>query len=248
MTTDSAVKERIDIHNAEVPVLCRSCEARHKGICGTLLPNQLIELSRHTRRLSFAPNTAIAFEGDEVERYANILQGVVKLSKSTRDGRQQIVALQFAPDLLGRPLSANTDTTVETATEVKACVFPRGIVDRFMTGNPELEHRIHQQSARELEDAHEWILTLGRKTALERVAGFIWYIAEHVDPEHADMPSRDFTLPLSRAEMADFLGLTIETVSRQVSRLKALGIIKVENNRDISVPDVSRLKALNETG
>jgi CRP/FNR family transcriptional regulator, anaerobic regulatory protein len=240
-------KTRVDIHSAEVPILCQSCEARHKGVCGALSPQQLIELSKHTRRMTLNPSDAFAYEGETLERYANILVGVVKLSKMTRDGRQQIVGLQFAPDLLGRPLNHGTGTTIEAATEVKICAFPRAIVDRMLTSTPELEHRIFQQTAKELDEAREWMLALGRKTALERVASFIWYIATHIDPEHAEQNVRHFELPLGRAEMADFLGLTLETVSRQISKLRSLGIIIVTNNRHTEIPDMAALKAACET-
>jgi CRP/FNR family transcriptional regulator, anaerobic regulatory protein len=238
---------RVDVHSAEVPVLCLSCEARHKGVCGALSAGQLIELSKHTRRTTLHPNDVFAYEGEALERYANILMGVVKLTKMTRDGRQQIVGLQFAPDLLGRPLNPNTSTTIEAATEVKVCAFPRAIVDKMLASTPELEHRMFLQTAKELEEAHELMLALGRKTALERVASFIWYIGTHIDPEHVGQPVRYFALPLSRTEMADFLGLTLETVSRQITKLRKLEVIRVTNNRDIEVPDMAKLKAVCDT-
>ncbi len=237
---------RQDIHNSELPVLCRSCEARHQGICGTLTPDQLIELSRHTQRKTIAAGTQFTSEGEDKEIFANVLTGVVKLSKGTRDGRQQIVGLQFAPDLVGRPFSKRSDSSVTAATEVRLCSFPRSTLEKIIARNPDLEHRIHQQSARELEDAHDWLLTLGRKGAGERVASFLVFIARHQDPEHEDPNVRTFELPLSRAEIADFLGLTIETVSRQITRLRQKGVIHVSNKRTIEVADMARLEALCE--
>jgi CRP/FNR family transcriptional regulator len=98
------------------------------------------------------------------------------------------------------------------------------------------------QTLRELDEAREWMVTLGRKTAAEKVASFLLLIATHLDPE-AEGDSRRFDLPLSRADIADFLGLTIETVSRQLSRLKSDGIISIVANRHIEVPRLSKLKA-----
>jgi CRP/FNR family transcriptional regulator len=83
------------------------------------------------------------------------------------------------------------------------------------------------------------MLTLGRKTAQEKVASFLYLIATHVDPESADAAT--FDLPLSRADIADFLGLTIETVSRQMTKLRKDGLIRIENNRHVSVPDIAAL-------
>jgi CRP/FNR family transcriptional regulator len=83
------------------------------------------------------------------------------------------------------------------------------------------------------------MLTLGRKTAQEKVASFLYLIATHVDPEHGTV--NEFDLPLSRADIADYLGLTIETVSRQVTKLRKEGVIRIENSRRVIVPDIDRL-------
>ncbi|NNF81039.1 MAG: helix-turn-helix domain-containing protein, partial [Rhizobiales bacterium] len=95
----------------------------------------------------------------------------------------------------------------------------------------------------ELDEAREWMVALGRKTASERVAHFLHLIALHVDPEVEldEDSSVEFELPLTRADIADFLGLTIETVSRQITKLRKAGIITVENNRHVSIPNLSRL-------
>jgi CRP/FNR family transcriptional regulator len=83
------------------------------------------------------------------------------------------------------------------------------------------------------------MLTLGRKSAREKVASLLMMIASHTEPDHPR--NRAFDLPLSRADIADFLGLTIETVSRQMTKLRKDGIIHVENNRHVVVPDFDRL-------
>ena len=91
---------RLDIHNSEIPVLCRACEARHRGICGALEPAQLGRLDRRTGRREVEAGTELIAAGRSIETCANILSGVVKLVKLMSDGRQQIVGLQFAPDFL----------------------------------------------------------------------------------------------------------------------------------------------------
>ena len=107
-------------------------------------------------------------EGEEVERYANILSGVVKLSKLLVDGRQQIVGLQFAPDFLGRPFKSKNKTTAEAATEVRLCTFPKKVLEDMIKQSPELEHVLHEQSLKELDEARDWMMTLGRKSASEK--------------------------------------------------------------------------------
>lgn len=233
---------RQDIHNSELPVLCRPCEARHRGVCGALSAPQLVELSRQTTKRKVEPGTTLVSDADTIDSYANLLAGVVKLTKTLPDGRQQIVGLQFAPDFLGRPFKRESSISAEAATPVNVCAFPKKALDRMIELSPELGHRLHVQALNELDDARDWMLTLGRKTAAERVASFLHLIARHGDPETESNGEISFELPLTRADIADFLGLTIETVSRQLTKLRKDGLIAVENNRHITVFDVSRLE------
>ncbi len=234
--------ERKDIHNSNVPVVCQSCEARHRGICGVLSEDQLFHLSKFTNRSTYASSTELIPEGEEVERYSNILSGVVKLSKLLADGRQQIVGLQFAPDFLGRPFKSKSETSAETATEVQVCTFPRTILEKLIGQSPELEHILYEQSLKELDDARDWMMTLGRKTADEKVASFLYMIGTHIDParETSDN-SVEFEIPLKRADIADFLGLTIETVSRQLTKLRKAGIIELVNSRTVKISNMNAL-------
>lgn len=240
---DDTTEERRDIHNSDVPIVCRSCEARHKGICGALDPDQLVHLAKHTTKHVYESETELASAGDSVESYSNILSGVVKLSKLMADGRQQIVGLQFAPDLLGRPFRRESDVTVEAATNLRVCSFPKSVLDEIMRQSSDAEHKLHQQTLKELDEAREWMLTLGRKSASEKVSSFLYMIALNIDPEvgHREGPV-SFELPLKRADIADFLGLTIETVSRQLTKLRKTGIINIENNRTVIVASIERLQ------
>lgn len=241
---DADQAERSDIHNSDVPVICRSCEARHQGICGALTPDQLLYLSKYTNRSSYGEDDELVSNGEEVERYSNILSGVIKLSKLLVDGRQQIVGLQFAPDFLGRPFMAKSDTTAEAVTDVRLCSFPKSVLERMISKSPELEHRLHTQTLRELDDARNWMMTLGRKSASEKVASFLYLIGENIHPDkETDANSISFEIPLKRADIADFLGLTIETVSRQLTKLRKAGVIIIENNRSVNIPDMRALKS-----
>lgn len=235
---------RNDIQTDSIPSLCASCEARHRGICAALDAAQLIALARSSHKHRVGEGEELVGEAENVESYSNVLSGVVKLTKTLSDGRQQIVGLRFAPDFLGRPFRMESKLNAEAATKVSLCSFPRGAVERMMKEQPGLEHRLLQQTLKELDEAREWMVTLGRKTAAEKVASFLLLIARNIDPSAA--PGREsaaFELPLTRADIADFLGLTIETVSRQFTRLRTDGIIEVENNRHVTVPSMARLQA-----
>ncbi|MEM7067428.1 MAG: Crp/Fnr family transcriptional regulator [Pseudomonadota bacterium] len=243
------VDDRKDIHNSDIPLVCRSCEARHGGICGALNPEQLLELSRHTKRTAHSKDADLDATSQDPATYSNILGGVVKLMKLMPDGRQQIVGLQFAPDFLGRPFSTSSDIVAEAATEVRLCSFPKTVVEKFIRETPEMEHRLHVQHMRELDEAREWMLTLGRKNALEKVASFISMLVSHIDPDHIGETSQiEITLPLKRADIADFLGLTIETVSRQVTNLRKKGVISVTDRKSILVTDTHQLELIANQG
>ncbi|SIR14244.1 transcriptional regulator, Crp/Fnr family [Rhizobium sp. RU35A] len=233
---------RHDIHSCDIPSLCKSCEVRHKGMCGALNPDELTLLSRHTRQIEHPSGEELVGESTRVEAYDNLMRGVVKLSKTLEDGRQQIVGLQFAPDLVGRLYAGESPMTAEAASDVEVCRVPRATLERLIERNPALRKRLMDQSLRELDEARDWMVTLGRKTAAEKVASLLLLIATHLDPEAAG-ERRIFDLPMSRLDMADYLGLTIETVSRQFSRLKKDGIITITANRHIEVLSLAKLQA-----
>ncbi|MDX8456476.1 Crp/Fnr family transcriptional regulator [Mesorhizobium sp. VK9D] len=233
---------REDIHTAGVPVLCVSCEARHRGICGALNSEQLVALAKSTKRYKAEAGKELIGDSRSVERFSNVLSGVVKLTKTLSDGRQQIVGLQFAPDFLGRPFQTESTLSAEAATDVELCSFPRQALERMIKEQPDLEHRLLEQKLRDLDQARDWMVALGRKTASEKIASFLLMIVRNIDP--AAGPERRgaaFDLPLSRAEIADFLGLTVETVSRQITRLRSENVIRIENNRHVIVDDIERL-------
>lgn len=240
--------ERQDIHNSDMPVLCRNCEVRHRGLCGALEAGQLLALSRHTQMVRQEAGSELIANESEVHSYANVMRGVVKLSKMLEDGRQQVVGLQFAPDFLGRIYARHNNLTAEAASDVELCRIPKAVLEKLVEEHPELEHRLHEQALRELDEARDWMVTLGRKTASEKVASFLWLIATHIDPvtearrQEGLVESITFDLPLSRTDIADFLGLTIETVSRQLTKLRKDGVIEVVNNRTFTVPDLERLE------
>lgn len=231
---------RKDIHNSDIPVLCRACEAWHRGVCGALTSSQLLSLNKQSTRKHIEAGSELIGESQETSSYANIITGVVKLTKMMSDGRQQIVGLQFAPDFLGRPFRIDSGISADAATDVNVCSFPKAAIERMIKEAPELEHRLLEQTLKELDEARDWMLTLGRKTACEKVASFLYLIATHINPE-TDPDSVSFELPLTRSDIADFLGLTIETVSRQLTKLRKEQVIVIRNNRHVEVPDLDKL-------
>lgn len=224
--------------------ICDECSARHRGICGALDQAQLDRLKKRARRHKVDPGDALIEPQETSGQLSVILTGAVKLTKSLPDGRQQIVGMQYAPDFLGRPYLKESDVTAEAVTETTLCSFPRHEIERMMSESPALEHRLYLQAMAELEEAREMLLTLGRRTARERVAAFLLFVSRHgVQLQDAKDASQPVSMLLARSEIADFLGLTLETVSRQLHKLKSMGIVRLEHKRGIVVLDHSRLRA-----
>lgn len=229
------------------PERCAACGVRQQGMCGALSDLQLQDLSRHTTKAVYPAGTTLLSDADDITSYATIVRGVVKLIKILEDGRQQIVGLQFAPDLIGRLWGNESELTIEAASEVELCRVPSPVLEQMLERTPSLEHRLMKQSLRELDEARSWMVTLGRKTAGEKVACFLYLIAAHAESNDGtcEAPSGpvSFTLPLTRADIADFLGLTLETVSRQMSKLRLDGVIELTGSRNVHVPSAERLHA-----
>ncbi|MGI9364976.1 MAG: Crp/Fnr family transcriptional regulator [Rhizobiaceae bacterium] len=238
---------RKDIHNSDIPLVCQACEVRHQGVCGALDADHLLKLSKHTNRRVIKSGSELHRGGEESDQCSNIMGGVAKLSKLMSDGRQQIVGLQFAPDMVGRTFSSESSVAVEAATDVRLCSFPKSIIEEIMADVPELEHRLHLQRLKELDEARDWMLTLGRKSAAEKVASFLYLLATHLDPERdASEENVIVELPMKRSDIADFLGLTIETISRQLTNLRKRGLIDIRDRRTVIIADLERLKAATE--
>ncbi len=158
------------------------------------------------------------------------------------NGRQQIVGLQFAPDFLGRPFADSSSVGAVAASAVRLCVFPRAELEDMARRSHPLEHRLHAQALRELDDAREWMVILGQKSASQKLASFLLLLGTHIDPR-VDGCSDVIDLPWTRADIADFLGLTIETVSRQLTLLRNAEIIAIEKNRRVTVRDHAALRS-----
>ncbi len=231
------------VAHSDLPVLCGPCESRLRGIRVALLPEQLGRLSRHSTLHHAEAGQQLSGGSLNTETYSHIISGVVKLSKMMADGRLQIVGLQFAPDFLGSPLGTESKVTAQAATDVELCSFPRVAMDAMIREIPELKIKFYEQTLNELDGAHNWLLMLGRKTAAEKVASFLLLIATQADPKFESDIS-EFYLPLSRSDIGDFLGLTTETVSRQMTKLRKEKVIVVDHNRHVVVPDLSRLADL----
>ena len=179
---------------------------------------------------------------------ASVVTGVASLSQAMEDGRTQMVGLLLPSDFLGRPGREFAPYDVVAVSNLTLCCFRRKPFEQLMGRTPHIGARLLEMTLDELDAAREWMLILGRKTAREKIASLLAIIAQR-EASLAHTSTTDgmvFELPLTREAMADYLGLTLETVSRQISALKREGVVALEGKRRIRVPDFDRLMI--ETG
>lgn len=231
---------------------CRDCVIRSKALCSALGEAALEQINRLSRRRRVPAGRALFGEEEAGQVVATVISGVAKLSVSLPDGRMQLVGLYFPGDFVGRPFAGAVPPLTEAATDMELCTFERARFEGLIQEHRGLEHLFVRRMTEELDAAREWMLLLGQKSAEERLASLILLVARRLEPEgcvaSAAPAALRFDLPLSRSEIAQYLGLTIETVSRMLKRLSVDGLIRVERGRGITVLDRAGLEARAERG
>lgn len=220
---------------------CETCVVRNRAICSALDSHEINALNQLGRRRAVSAGEPLIWEDDDSLLVANVIEGVLKLTTSTEDGREQIVGVAYPSDFIGRPFGNTTKASVVALTDARVCVFARSDFDRFAKEHPELEHKLLERTLAELDRTRSWMMLLGRKTAAEKIATFLLEMSDRLTDnlgcEGFKGPSKRFTLPFSRQQVADVLGLTIETVSRQFTRLKSEGVIELPSRREVEILD-----------
>ena len=223
---------------------CSDCIVRDQTLCSSLTDVELTALHSLGRKQPLARGSTLIWAGDDSLICANILSGVLKLVASTADGREQIVGLLFAADFVGRPYADHSEFTVTAVTDVELCVFPRVPFERVLEDHVRMERMLLQRTLAALDQARSQMLVLARSSAAEKVAGFLMTMLVRARGAGC-RPNLDgamtFDLPLSRGQIGDVLGLTIETVSRQITRLRLDRIIDLPGGRTITVLDIHAL-------
>jgi len=226
---------------------CDQCVVRNRAICSALEKDELASLNAIGRRRNLVAGESLIWEGEDSLLVANVIEGVLKLSAGTEDGREQIVGVVYPSDFIGRPFGGTTHHGVTALTDARVCVFSRADFDAFAREHPDLEHKLLQRTLGELDRTRRWMLLLGRKSASEKVASFLLELSDRLAPatctSHPDAVASRFVLPFSRQQIADVLGLTIETVSRQFTRLKSDGIIDLPSRREVVIENRAMLLA-----
>jgi CRP/FNR family transcriptional regulator len=231
--------------NAPIPsqISCADCPIRHRAVCARCETDELAALDSIKYYRSYEAGQSIIWSGDVMNFVGSVVSGIATLTQTMEDGRTQMVGLLLPSDFVGRPGREGAAYNVVATTDVVMCCFRKKPFEDLMAKTPHIAHRLLEMTLDELDAAREWMLVLGRKTAREKIASLLTIIARRdasLTPQGV-VNTMTFDLPLTREAMADYLGLTLETVSRQMSALKKDGVISLEGKRRVTVPDMGRL-------
>ncbi|MBX3455602.1 cyclic nucleotide-binding domain-containing protein [Ferrovibrio sp.] len=222
---------------------CTGCTVGKLSLCDALDAEGRKRFKPMVRGQALEPHQMLFQEGDAAEHVYTVTSGQVSLARSLPDGRRQIVDFAGPGDFLGLSLGLEEPVThrlsAEALTQSRVCRLPRAAFNRLMQDEPALSRRALEFAARRIRASQEQQLSLGRKTAAERVASFLVDMAERNLARGGN--ASPLSLPMTRADIADHLGLTLETVSRAFSRLRKLGLIKLEGADRVAIPNLDAL-------
>lgn len=202
----------------------------------------LFPLQAVSSQLRFARNQTIFNEGDDACCSYKIVEGGVRLCKVRPDGRRQIAEFLLAGDIFGFENGCAHSMTAEALCDAVVMRYPRHHVERLSEELPGVRHKLMALLRQELSAAQHHLVMLGRQTAKERVASFVLVLAERHDADDGDM----LDLPMGRQDIADYLGLTVETVCRALTEMKREHLIAIPNRRQVAVRDLGALRAVAE--
>ena len=227
---------------------CVRCDARPSSVCNAIESRDLERLAALAVSISVDAGRTFIEEGDPAEHFFNVTGGTAKLFKLLPDGRRQITGFASIGTFLGLAVSSTYAFGAEAVEPMRICRFARTRLRALLDDFPAMEKRLLEVASNELVAAQEQMLLLGRKTARERLASFL--VARAACPSNGAAPcgphrlAEKVTLPMTRSDIADYLGLTIETVSRTLTRFKSERLIDIPSAAEILIRDHAALEGL----
>lgn len=220
---------------------CAECPVRDRAACSVLSGNERDRLARAGRMRKLRRGELLFAAGDEDSACATLVRGALKVATLDEDGTERILALVHPAGFVGELFTPFAQHDVVALTDSELCVFARSDMGRAVEQHPRLAQALLRRSQEDLHQSRE-LLALSGRSAAARVGTLLLGMAEAASdsPCHA---AQEFELPLSRGEMAGMLGMTIETVSRTITRLERAGAIRRKGARGIEMLDPARLAA-----
>lgn len=205
---------------------CTHCSVRLVSVCSALSPAELQEMEIMSHSGRYDAREALVSQGASAENVFTITEGVVRLYRLLADGRRQVLGFALPGDFLGLSLFDVYGFSADAVTGTTVCRFPRKAFVSYVDQRPHLMRRLHEAASHELSLAQDQMVLLGRRTSEERIAAFLISMRDRLRRLGHTSPS--LPIPMGRQDIADYLGLTIETVSRTFTKLaKAKSIVIV---------------------
>lgn len=224
--------------------VCEACGVRNASICRALSPADLEGLSGCGSITRYSEGQELLNEGSVAEHVFNITEGTAMMSRLLTDGRRQILGFFAKGDFIGLTAGADYGFTVEALTPVTVCRFPLKPFRRTLVEKPWLEAELLGRASDELVNARRHVTLLGKKTAIERVTSFIIDMADR--QTHLGGSTDLAHLPMTRSQIGDYLGLTLETVSRTFSVLRQRRLIQLLPHSIVRLVDREEMTRLAE--
>ena len=218
---------------------CAVCKIRSYSFCRCLPEEKLKYLSGISVEKEFKNKQTIFLQQEEANNLYNITKGNVKIYRLLSDGRIQIIGFLYPGDFFGSYKKEKYNYSAEAIGEVRTCVFNQETLDNYLEENMKLAKELLHMTSHELTLAQDRMGVLGKMNANERVAQFILNISDQ--RARIGWQNNPVSLPMTRQDIADYLGLTLETVSREISRFKTANIIKLMNLKQIFIVDKEKL-------
>lgn len=222
---------------------CAGCPVRDRAACAVLGPQERAELAAGGQIVNMERGETLFAAGDDSETCATLISGALKVTSFDREGTERILALVHPSGFVGELFTPFAHHDVVALTDSQLCLFPRTHFEGALARYPALSETLLRRASTDLYETRELMALMGRRSSESKVAGLLLAFSRAASdsPCHG---SRSFDLPLSRGDMAGLLGLTIETVSRQMTGLEREGMIKRKGARGIELVDPARLGEL----
>ncbi|KAA0968981.1 Crp/Fnr family transcriptional regulator [Aureimonas fodinaquatilis] len=226
----------------EICNVCARCEIRSLAICAALQENEVAALESIMTSRELAPEETLLHEGDKRRRVYSLTSGMLRLSTILFDGRRQITGFLMPGDYLGLADEEVYTTNVEAVAPSVLCSFSVQDMDNLMQRFPKLKERLYLFTRAALRQARDDQIMLGRLAPVEKLASFLLLLSARAKSHQ--QPDNPVPLPMSRSDIADYLGLTIETVSRSFTKLRTQGLIRLEDAHLVEILDRRALAAV----
>lgn len=225
------------------PLACSTCPVRDRAACSLLSEQERDELASIGRHVTLERGQTLFTSSDEEAHCATLISGALKISSYGEDGTERILSLVHPAGFVGEMFSPIPRHDVVALTDSRLCVFSQSGYARALERFPALARALLRRSANDLFESRALLDLLGRRTAQQKVAGFLIAMARAASDSPCH-PAGEFDLPLTRGEMAGLLGITIETVSRQLSQLEQDGVVERKGRRGLRIAKPAALEAL----